>query len=258
MFNFVNGITNLAKSDYHALQLQYKRRLSRGLQALASYTWSHSIDINSNDMFPNLPGSKFDPNADRAASDFDVRHSAVAAVTYDIAGHAENRFADTILGGWSIDAVFRARTAFPVNILTGRRLLTVFGASRPDLVGGVPPYIDDAGAAGGRRINRAAFSLPPPTRQGNLGRNALRGFSATQLDLAFHRQFALTERWKLQLRAEFFNLFNHPNFADPENNLSAALFGQSLVMLGRSLADLNSLYQIGGPRSTQLALRVQF
>jgi hypothetical protein len=259
VFNFVNGITNLATSDYHALQLQYKRRLSRGLQALASYTWSHSIDISSNDSFLNLPGSKFDPNADRASSDFDVRHSLVAAITYDLAGHAENRVADTLLRDWSIDAVFRARTAFPVNILTGKRLLTVFGASRPDLVAGVPLYIDDASVAGGRRINRAAFSLPPPTRQGSLGRNALHGFPATQLDLAVNRRFALTERWKLQLRAEFFNLFNHPNFADPETNLSAgALFGQSLVMLGRSLADLNSLYQIGGPRSTQLALRLQF
>lgn len=257
-FSAVNGITNLATSDYHALQLEYRRRLSHGLQALASYTWSHSIDISSNDTFLNLPGSKYDVNVDRASSDFDVRHSAVAGVTYDVAGHTENRFADTLLRDWSIDAVFRTRTAFPVNILTGRRFLNVFGASRPDLIGGVPLYIDDTSVAGGRRINRAAFSLPPPTRQGNLGRNALRGFPATQLDLAFHRRFALTERLNLQLRAEFFNLFNHPNFADPETNLSTALFGQSLIMLGRSLADLNSLYQIGGPRSTQLALRVQF
>ena len=80
-----------------------------------------------------------------------------------------------------------------------------------------------------------------------------------QLDFAIHRQFALTEGMSLQFRAEFFNIFNHPNFADPENNLAmGALFGQSLMMLGHSLGGLNPLYQIGGPRSTQFALRLQF
>lgn len=226
---------------------------------MASYTWSHSIDISSNDSFLNIPGSKLDPKVDRASSDFDVRHSLSSGITYDIAGPSESNFGGRFLRHWSIDAVFRTRTAFPVNIVTGKRTLGVFGAWRPDLIGGVPLYIDDLSVAGGRRINRAAFSIQAQPRQGTLGRNALRGFPATQLDFALRRQFSLTERWKLQLRAEFFNLFNHPNFADPENNLSAgALFGQSLVMLGRSLADLNSLYQIGGPRSTQLALRVQF
>jgi hypothetical protein len=124
---------------------------------------------------------------------------------------------------------------------------------------GVPLYINEGNVAGGRRINRAAFSIPPATRQGSLGRNALRGFPATQLDFAIHRQFALTEGMSLQFRAEFFNIFNHPNFADPENNLAmGALFGQSLMMLGHSLGGLNPLYQIGGPRSTQFALRLQF
>jgi hypothetical protein len=258
-FASVNGVTNLATSDYHALQLQYKRRLSRGLQALASYTWSHSIDISSNDSFLNLPESKLNPKVDRASSDFDVRHSLSAAITYDVPRFTENHLASKFLQDWSIDGIFQTRTPFPVNIVTGRRLFNVFGAARPDLITGVPLYLDDTAVAGGRRINRAAFSIPPTTRQGTLGRNALRGFPATQLDFAVHRQFSLTERWRLQLRAEFFNLFNHPNFADPESNLSeGALFGQSLMMLGRSLGGLNPLYQIGGPRSTQLALRVQF
>jgi len=149
--------------------------------------------------------------------------------------------------------------ATPVNVLSGRRFPGVPSALRPDLVLGVPIYINDANVAGGRRINRGAFSIPPATRQGSLGRNALRGFPATQLDFALHRQFTLTERYSLQFRAEFFNIFNHPNFADAESNLNqGALFGQSLTMLGRSLGGLNPLYQIGGPRSTQFALRVQF
>jgi hypothetical protein len=252
-------VTNLATSDYHALQLQYKRRLSRGLQALASYTWSHSIDISSNDTFLNVPGSKLNPEIDRASSNFDVRHSLAAGVTCDLAGPSENNFAGKILRHWSIDALFRTHTALPVNIITGRVLFGVRSAQRPDLIGNVPLYLADSNVAGGRRINRAAFSIPPTTRQGTLGRNALRGFPATQLDLALHRQFSLSERWTMQLRAEFFNIFNHPNFADPESNFNeGALFGQSIMMLGRSLGGLSPLYQIGGPRSIQFALRLQF
>ncbi|HSE97418.1 MAG TPA: TonB-dependent receptor, partial [Blastocatellia bacterium] len=135
--------------------------------------------------------------------------------------------------------------------------------TRPDLVSGVPLYIDDPSVAGGRRINRAAFVTPPPNQQGTLGRNSLRGFAMSQLDFALRRRFQLTEGLNLQLRADFFNVFNHPNFADPNGSLNNALFGnalfgQSLQMLGRSLGGLNPLYQIGGPRSIQLALKLQF
>jgi hypothetical protein len=258
-FGAVNGVTNLATSDYHAMQLQYKRRLSRGFQSIASYNWSHSIDISSADNVLNLPNTTLDPKVDRASSDFDVRHSLSAAITYDIGHLTDTRVLNYILRGWSIDSVFRTHTATPVNVLTGRRLQTAFGVLRPDLIEGVPLYIKDTEVGGGWRINRAAFSIPQQVRQGSLGRNALRGFPATQLDFALHRKFDLSESLALQFRAEFFNIFNHPNFADPKSNLSeGALFGQSTMMLGRSLGGLNSLYQIGGPRSTQLALRLEF
>ena len=258
-FASVNGVTNLATSDYHALQLQYRRRLSRGLQALASYTWSHSIDISSNDTFLNPPNSKLNPENDRGSSDFDVRHSLSAGVTYDLPGPSATSLASKILRHWSLEALFRTHTALPVNIITGRAFLGGRSTQRPDLIPGVPLYLDDPNVAGSRRINRAAFSIPPSTRQGTLGRNALRGFPVTQLDFALHRQFSLNERWTLQLRAEFFNTLNHPNFADPESNLSeGSLFGQSITMLGRSLGGLNPLYQIGGPRSIQLALKLNY
>lgn len=258
-FFAVNGFTNLATSDYEAMQLQFKRRLSHGLQGLASYSWSHSIDISSSDNAFNFPNTLINPKVDRASSDFDVRHSLSAALTYDVGRITNKPVLKLLLSAWSIDSIFRSRSALPVNVITGRRLLTVNAALRPDLIEGVPLYINDSNVAGGVRFNRTAFSVPPATRQGSLGRNALRGFPATQLDFALHRQFGLTEKLTLQFRAEFFNIFNHPNFADPENNLSlGALFGQSLTMLGRSLGGLNPLYQIGGPRSTQFALRLQF
>jgi hypothetical protein len=91
----------------------------------------------------------------------------------------------------------------------------------------------------------------------------LRGFGATQVDLAVQRQFHITERLGLRFRAEFFNIFNHPNFGSPTNTLSSPLFGYSTQMLASSLAGgsnagFNPLYQIGGPRSIQLALKLQF
>jgi len=258
-FANLSVITNLATSDYESMQLQFKRRLSGAFQGLASYTWSHSIDISSNDTAVNPSSVTFNPKVDRASSDYDVRHSLSAAATYDIRRVTNHRVWNKLINDWSIDSIFRTHTATPVNVLSGRRAPGVPSALRPDLVFGVPLYIYDTDVAGGRRFNRSAFSIPSGIRQGSLGRNALRGFSATQLDFALHRQFALTEKSSLQFRAEFFNIFNHPNFGDPENNLAVgALFGQSLMMLGRSLGGLNPLYQIGGPRSTQFALRVHF
>jgi len=129
---------------------------------------------------------------------------------------------------------------------------------RPDLVGGVPVYIDDATVPGGRRINRAAFANPAAGQSGTLGRNVLRGLPAWQIDLALRRQFRITEKLNLQFRAEAFNIFNHPNFGTIQTSLTAANFGQATNMLNRQLGSLSSLYQIGGPRSFQFALKLQY
>jgi hypothetical protein len=100
--------------------------------------------------------------------------------------------------------------------------------------------------------------------QGDLGRNALNGFVIVEVDLTVRRQFRLEAWIGLRARADFFNIFNHPNFGPPTNYLSSPLFGQSTQMLGASLGSggqngaLNPLYQIGGPRSVQLALKLVF
>ena len=96
----------------------------------------------------------------------------------------------------------------------------------------------------------------------------MRGFPLAQADLAIHRQFSLSERIKLQLRGELFNVLNHPNFADPSGYMgspsaSGALvipstFGRSVSMLSAGLGGLSPIYQIGGPRSIQLALKLVF
>ncbi len=129
----------------------------------------------------------------------------------------------------------------------------------PNVVPGVPFYVADPNAPGGWIINKAAFSVPA-SGQGDLGRNALRGFGAAQIDFTVRRTFALTERVRLQSSADFFNIFNHPNFGSPVNYRTSPLFGQATQTLNSYLGSggLNPLYQIGGPRSIQLALKLQF
>jgi hypothetical protein len=158
-----------------------------------------------------------------------------------------------------------------VNVVTGLNPFPLgqletgyLGVARPNLVSGVPLWIANPNVAGGREINSAAFTTPVGAVQGDLGRNALRGFDAAQVDLTLRRQFKLRERLALQARADLFNIFNHPNFGSPINYLSSPQFGQSTQMLGASLGSggqnggLNPLYQVGGPRSVQLALKLVF
>jgi carboxypeptidase family protein/TonB-dependent receptor-like protein len=253
-FTFVNLTTNNGTSDYHALQMEFQRRLSRGLQALVSYTWSHAIDEASASFFSTgLPL--------RGNADFDVRHNFAAAVTYDIPAPGRALLARAILGNWSIDTSIHARSALPVDLIARTFFSPADGTLinvRPDLIAGVPLYVKDPAAPGGRRINGAAFSVPPAGQTGTLGRNVLRGFPAWQVDLALRRQFKLAERLNLQLRTEAFNLFNHPNFGAIQTTLSAANFGQATSMLNQQLGGLNPLYQIGGPRSFQIAAKLLF
>jgi outer membrane receptor protein involved in Fe transport len=263
-FQQVFVVTNGATSDYHALQLQFQRRLSKRLQALAAYTWSHSIDISSNDSFTNLPSGNFDPLLDRASSDFDVRHSFGAAVTYDLPTPNLSGMGDKLFRNWSVDTMVIARTATPIDIFYGRDIGFGFFNFRPDRVEGTPLYLKDPSAPGGRIINRTAFAVPETPRQGTLGRNSLRGFPLSQVNLALRRRLNLNERFNLQLRAEIMNLFNHPNFGDPTGDFNSGLFGHSTSMLGRSLGSggsnggLSPLYQLGGPRSIQLGMKLQF
>jgi hypothetical protein len=265
-FTVMRMLSNTSSSDYHALQSVYARRLSRGLQAHVAYTWSHSIDDDSDDSASGLliVGS-FNTRTERGPSTFDVRHSLSGAFSYDLPGPARAGASAALLRNWSLDAIFRTRTATPVNIIQTTGVFTgdLVEALRPDLVGGVPVYLTDPDAPGGWRLNPEAFRAVVG-RQGSLGRNALRGFGLAQLDLAVRRQFVLGESARLQVRAEFFNVFNHPNFGDPVADLSSRLFGQSVQTLARSLGTggvnggLSPLYQVGGPRSVQLALRFSF
>jgi hypothetical protein len=279
---FAELATNGGSSDYNALQLQFQRRLSRGLQALASYSWSHSIDTAS----AGSPASgsnallALNSNVNRGPSDFDIRNAFSTGLTYDVPAPKGNAFATAILRGWSTENIIQARSAPPVAVYYSGfgQLSNGFETNvRPDVVAGQPFYLSGPQYPGGKAFNPAAFTSPPldpatgfPVSQGNLPRNALRGFGATQWDFAVHREFLIHESLKLQFRAEMFNVLNHPNFGQPVGDLSfpGALnpqFGRSIQMLGQSLAGGNvgsgafdPLYQLGGPRSIQLGLKLLF
>jgi hypothetical protein len=275
-----NGIIvdNTARSSYQALQVQFQRRLSRGLQVLASYTFSHSIDDGSASSTSNTSnlGVPGDPNANRGSSDFDIRHAFSAGLTYNLPTVSKQRVIRAIVGGWSSENFILARSAPPVDISDTNFVQFdsgVYTNIRPEVVAGQPLYLHGEQYPGGKALNPAAFTNPPvnpntgnPLRQGNLGRNSLRGFAATEWDFAVHRDIPIHEQLKLQFRAEMFNVLNHPNFGPPNNKFGSAQFGVSTATLAESLSGgrslgaggFNPLYQIGGPRSIQLALKLFF
>src|SRR6266571_1201606 len=269
-------ITNAATSDYESLQLQFQRRLSHGFQALTSYTWSHSIDTasaGSSPNFSNLLAPGLNPNANRGPSDFDIRNAFSAALTYDLPSIRGNTLTRSLFGGWSLQNIFQVRSDVPVDILDIAFLQFNGGieaGTRPDIVPGQPLYLYGAQCAsvmqtlgnlapgqrcpGGKGFNPNAFADPPtdpttgnPTRQGDLSRNALRGFGAFQWDFALHREFPLRESLKLQFRAEMFNVLNHPNFGPPNGqflslqNGGPAGFGVATQTLGQSLIGFGNL-----------------
>jgi len=181
-------------------------------------------------------------------------------MSYNVPTARAGKVGRAVLGNWGLDAIIHAQSAYPVDLSAGTVVINGESISiRPDLVAGVPLYLSDPTVPGGRRFNSAAFKVPPAGRQGTLGRNVLRGLPLSQVDFALRRQFHLTEHLKLQFRAEAFNIFNHPNFGTPGTSVTApTTLGVPSQMLTNSLGGLNALYQIGGPRSLQFAMKLQF
>ena len=257
--------TNHGVSNYHGMQVQYRRPIARGFQALASYSWAHSIDNSSSDSALHRVGDGLGAAEDRGHSDFDVRQALTFSLTFETSPRRQGRLRDRLLYGWGLDGIFRARSGFPITVLNSEYSLGLgfANAFRPDLVFGQPVWLDDPAAPGGRKLNSAAFQ-PNPLNQGNLGRNAVRGFGMYQIDIALRREFKLKERQGIELRLEMFNTMNHPNFADPARYLSSPLFGESpsslnfMLGTGSPGSGLTPTFQTGGPRALQLAVRYRF
>jgi hypothetical protein len=258
---------NNASSNYNALQVQYRRPLSARFQALLSYTWSHSLDSASDDTVAAFSHAVISAANDYASSSFDVRHSFSGAITYAVPSVRKSGPLFFLSRDWSIDTVVVARSGLPFNTaVVASDIDPTFNVfARADIVPGQPLWISAPNAPGGKKLNydpntnTGAFSVPSTPRQGTEGRNDIPGFGLTQVDLSIVRKFPIADRLNLQFRADAFNVFNHPNFANPDGFIEGGTPDlQSSQMLNQSLGGLSPLFQEGGPRSVQLSLKLSF
>jgi len=259
---YIDVFTNQGRASYQALQTQARSRFHQRLQGIASFTWAHSIDNSSQDGDLFSPDAAFAGTTDRGSSSFDIRRSFSAALTYDLPSLSGWMYRAT--RDWSLNGIFLARTGFPVTVYGLNSYFPPGEETRPNLIAGEPLWIPAANDPEGRALNRAAFAMPDAFVPGALGRNSIAGFGMAELDMSVQRQFALSERWKAQVRMEAFNALNHPNFGNPDGFLGDPTFGRPVSMLDQFLgaggpsSGLAPALQIGGPRSVQLAVRFRF
>jgi outer membrane receptor protein involved in Fe transport len=282
-FFYVNQLETSANSNYHALQTSFTLRNRRGWSSMINYTWSHSIDNASDgqDYVANAtqPDNSFRADLERGNSNFDSRHRFVWSFSYDIPNLID---AHPRLGkGWQLNGVLTLRSGNPFHLnynFTGDFNGTGEFFGRPDVVG--DPF---AGTNGPDKfLNLAAFKvpctfdskgedcLPGSFHFGSLGRNSLPGPHYRNFDLSLFKTTPITDQVKVQLRAEIFNLFNHPNFSSPllpSFIADAAFNGLDETGRGKGFLPItvtpdvgigNPFLGGGGPRNIQLALRVIF
>ena len=221
---------NVGNSSYNALQAKLQKSLSFGLNFLASYTWSKSLDIQSEGQSGSIE-TIYDLGRDWGPSDFNRTQLFVLSGTYQLPfGKGKtflsnaNGFVKAIAGNWNVGGVLTFNTGQPFSISAGGDIANVGGGSqRAEVVGS--PY---SGYQQSRLewFNTAAFALPATYTFGNEGRNNLTGPPTNNVDFITFKDFPIKERLTLQLRGEFFNVFNHTNFGVPDNNVQDAAFGQ--------------------------------
>jgi hypothetical protein len=197
----------------------------------ASYTLAHSVDDASVDASvesvndPPTSQHTFDRKGSRGPSGFDVRHNFVASVAYDLPGRGR------LLGGWQVSSVVNVHSGLPftpVLDFDNADVQSLLTAERPDLVGNPDAGVCPNGARVGTPscwFNPGAFAVPRSGQFGNAGRNILRGPAFAQFDPALRKEFAITERRKVTVGVEAYNLFNHPNFGVPSNTQSPLSLG---------------------------------
>jgi hypothetical protein len=258
--------TNGSQSNYNALQVQFQRRLSNGLQLLAGYTWAHGLD--------DATGNATNYNWAWASSDYDVRQNFQVAGTYTIPGHHTQAGLSELIDKWNLDLRLSARTALPVTVIA--KNAPSAGAYDgnymqlyPNVVAGQSVYLYGSQYPGGKILNYNAFALATDASgnpiEGNFPRNGARAFGIDETDMAVHKDFSIAEGLALQFRAEAFNVFNHTMFGAPSGCLycgaatNGSGFGYSSATANsQTTTQENPLYQLGGPRSLQVALKLKF
>ncbi len=249
-----NARGNYYNSNYHALQVQFTKRMSHGLQFQSNYTWSKAMDYVS-DAFNNraATGSMDVMNRalDYGRADYDLRHRFVTSLIYDLPFFQSNRWA----GGWRVGSIVTFSTGLPFTIYDSS--VDSNGDSkyndRPDFTGGaVGSVIDNSVSPADGYFKTDGFvdAIMDPNvnmglwRDGRLGRNVLSGPGYANVDFTLNKAFRITESASVSLQFNFFNIFNRVNFGLPTGNMSSGSFGTSTGSFG--------------PRVGQFAARIDF
>ena len=276
-----------AESTYNSLQTSLTKRLSQGLQLLASYTYAKSLDNASGQGeidTSTILGNQLDDRANRGISDFDRTHRFVLSYLWDLprpAFAARSTAGRLLLSDWQVAGIITAMSGLPIDIVDTGAGAFYFGPnsglSRPNWTPGATRSTATANVPAGYFFNPFAFVRPvvqtgqlipssdgaaradaPGTDIGNVGRNVVRGPRQANVDFSVIKRFPLAEAKNVEFRAEFFNLFNHVNFDNPVSNLNAASVDPSTGRIinpgdfGRIISTSNN------PRLIQFALKLNF
>lgn len=238
LFGEITQQESSAASNYHSLQARLQQRLTAGLSLLGSYTFGKSID-NASGIFsstgdPNYPQNSFNLTAERGRSGFDIRHRFSLSYSYDLPfGKEKTGIEKALLSGWQTYGVITLQTGRPFTVAllpefdnsnTGISNLGFLGNDRPNLVGQARlsnPTVE-------KWFNTTAFVVPRFGSFGNAGRNILDGDGYQNVNFSLLKNTTIKEKVTVQFRAEFFNLFNHPNFGLPDNFVGSSSFGRVL------------------------------
>jgi hypothetical protein len=256
---FVNFMANNYTSDYHGLQVSATQRFSHGVNFVLGYTWAHSIDFVSLNR-ANQPQDSNHPERERASSDLDIRHRFTLAFSYDLPAR---KSWGQLLEGWQVNNIVTLQTGTPFTAWDFGDD-TSFTGEFSDRWNQIAP-ISSIKQWSNRGPIDVASVLAPPTCPGecfgNNPRNAFRGPGFKDWDLSIVKNWKVTEKLGMQLRAEFFNVLNHPNFANPailfNNDLSVpSFFGYASAT--PDVAAANPVVGTGGPRNIQLGLKFRW
>ncbi len=270
-YGFMDEFATISASTYNALQATLRLRDWHGLSGFAGYTFSKSLDDASDGIDFNfatvaLPQDSNNLAAEHGPSNFDTRHRFTAAFSYRIpAGGGPKRLTE----GWELNTIITAQSGRPVPIVnsddTSGLTFDQFPSpsnfhQRPNLVPGINPINSNWESSPDTigYLNGNAFADPPLGTFGTFGRNELYGPHFWNVDFAVAKSTRLTERVNLQLRAELFNIFNHPNFALPNFFVSPGIANQGLITQTPDQAQTNPGLGGGGPRVVQVAAKFVF
>jgi hypothetical protein len=242
-----NMIQSIGHMSYDALQAQYTKRYDNGLSVITAFTWSKNINVGCADYWEGCSiQNPYDMRSNRGPNAVDVPVVFTFSGVYELPLGKGKTFAtegvkSKLLGGWQVNGIVVARDGTPFTpTINFDNANANGGTQRPNVVASTtgPKTLNEY-------FNTAAYAVPAPYTYGNAGRNSLRGPGYTDVDFSLFRNFAILDRMNLQLRAESFNVLNHPNFGNPDGTLEDANFGK--------ITSTN-----GAPREFQLAATFTF